>query len=52
MVPIRRLKVLLLLTEECWARWHIPNEEVDGVAINIYGKQDIQIFESGVAYFK
>ena len=23
-----------------------------GVAINIYGKQDIQIFESGVAYFK
>ena len=24
----------------------------NGVAINIYGKQDIQIFESGVAYFK
>ncbi len=24
----------------------------DGVAINIYGEQDIQIFESGVAYFK
>ena len=24
----------------------------NGVAINIYGQQDIQIFESGVAYFK
>ena len=24
----------------------------DGVAINIYGQQDIQIFESGVEYFK
>ncbi|MDO4340442.1 MAG: phosphoribosylformylglycinamidine synthase [Eubacteriales bacterium] len=24
----------------------------DGVAVNIYGEQDIRIFESGVAYFK
>ena len=24
----------------------------DGVAMNIYGEQDIQIFESGVEYFK
>ncbi len=24
----------------------------DGVAVNIYGEQDMQIFESGVAYFK
>ena len=24
----------------------------DGVAINIYGQQDLKIFESGVAYFK
>lgn len=24
----------------------------DGVAMNIYGEQDIKIFESGVAYFK
>ncbi|MDD3218874.1 MAG: phosphoribosylformylglycinamidine synthase [Lachnospiraceae bacterium] len=24
----------------------------DGVAINIYGEQDVKIFESGVAYFK
>ena len=24
----------------------------DGVAVNIYGEQDIKIFESGVAYFK
>ena len=24
----------------------------DGVAINIYGEQDIKIFESGVEYFK
>ena len=24
----------------------------NGVAINIYGEQDIQIFESGVEYFK
>ena len=24
----------------------------DGVAINIYGEQDLKIFESGVNYFK
>ena len=24
----------------------------NGVAINIYGEQDLKIFESGVAYFK
>lgn len=24
----------------------------DSVAINIYGEQDMKIFESGVAYFK
>jgi phosphoribosylformylglycinamidine synthase len=24
----------------------------DGVAMNIYGEQDMKIFESGVAYFK
>ena len=24
----------------------------DGVAVNIYGEQDLKIFESGVAYFK
>ena len=24
----------------------------DGVAVNIYGEQDIKIFESGVEYFK
>ena len=24
----------------------------DGVAINIYGEQDLKIFESGVAYFR
>ncbi|MDY2652668.1 MAG: phosphoribosylformylglycinamidine synthase subunit PurQ, partial [Eisenbergiella porci] len=24
----------------------------DSVAINIYGEQDLKIFESGVAYFK
>ena len=24
----------------------------DGVAVNIYGEQDMKIFESGVEYFK
>ena len=24
----------------------------DGVAINIYGEQDLKIFESGVRYFR
>ena len=24
----------------------------NGVAVNIYGEQDLKIFESGVAYFK
>ncbi len=24
----------------------------DGVAVNIYGEQDLKIFESGVEYFK
>jgi len=33
-------------------RWHIPERRGDSVAINIYGEQDIKIFESGVKYFK
>ena len=24
----------------------------DGVAVNIFGEQDLKLFESGVAYFK
>ncbi len=30
----------------------IQNAAVTAVAINIYGEQDLQIFESGVEYFK
>ena len=29
-----------------------PERKGNGVAINIYGDQDLKIFESGVEYFK
>ena len=36
----------------CFGRMGHPERRGDGVAINIYGKQDMKIFESGVEYFK
>ena len=41
-----------LLMEEYLERWHIQSAVGDSVAINIYGEQDMKIFESGVKYFK
>ena len=29
-----------------------PERRGDGVGINVYGEQDMKIFESGVKYFK
>ncbi len=45
------LKVLPARMDVSLVRWHIASA-ANGVAINIYGQQDIQIFESGVEYFK
>ena len=45
MVHTWLLKVLQAQTEDSERRG-------DSVAINIYGEQDIKIFESGVKYFK
>ncbi len=36
----------------CFGKMAHAERRGDGVAINIYGEQDLKIFESGVAYFK
>jgi len=36
----------------CFGKMAHSERRGDGVAVNIYGEQDIRIFESGVAYFK
>ena len=36
----------------CFGKMTHAERRGDGVAINILGKQDLKIFESGVAYFK
>jgi len=36
----------------CFGKMAHSERRDDGVAINIYGEQDMKIFESGVAYFK
>ena len=36
----------------CLGKMAHSERRADGVAINIYGEQDIKIFESGVEYFK
>ena len=52
MVHIWLLKVSQVRTEECLGKMAHSERRGDGVAINIYGEQDLRIFESGVAYFK
>ncbi len=36
----------------CFGKMGHAERRGDGVAVNIYGRQDMKIFESGVAYFK
>ena len=36
----------------CFGKMAHAERRGDGVAINIYGEQDLKIFESGVAYFR
>ncbi|MBD5444902.1 MAG: phosphoribosylformylglycinamidine synthase [Lachnospiraceae bacterium] len=36
----------------CFGKMAHSERRGDGVAVNIYGEQDLKIFESGVAYFK
>ena len=36
----------------CFGKMAHAERRGDGVAINIYGEQDLKIFESGVKYFK
>ena len=36
----------------CFGKMAHAERRDDGVAINIYGEQDLKIFESGVKYFK
>ena len=47
-----QLKVSQVRMAVCLVRWHIQRRRADSVAINIYGEQDMKIFESGVKYFK
>ena len=52
MVHTWLLKVSQAQTEECFGKMAHSERRGDSVAINIYGEQDIKIFESGVKYFK
>ena len=52
MVPIWQSKVSPARMEEYLVRWPIQKDVDDSVAMNIYGEQDLKIFESGVKYFK
>ena len=36
----------------CFGKMAHSERRGQGVAINIYGEQDLKIFESGVSYFK
>ena len=36
----------------CFGKMAHSERRGEGVAINIYGEQDLKIFESGVSYFK
>ena len=47
-----KLKNIRRVPEKLYIRGELPDPRLPAVAINIYGEQDIKIFESGVAYFK
>ena len=36
----------------CYGKMAHAERRGDGVAVNIYGQQDLKIFESGVEYFR
>ena len=52
MAPTMRLKELQVQMEEYLVKMAHSERRGDSVAINIYGEQDLKIFESGVKYFK
>ncbi|MFQ8902349.1 MAG: hypothetical protein ACLR7D_11200 [Lachnospira eligens] len=52
MVHTWLLKVSQAQTEDVFGKMAHSERRGDSVAINIYGEQDIKIFESGVKYFK
>ena len=52
MVLTVRSKESQVRMDVCLVRWLTQNEDGKSVAVNIYGEQDLKIFESGVAYFK
>ena len=51
-VLMQPLKVSQVRMDVCLVRWHTPSVVDTAVAMNIYGEQDLKIFESGVKYFK
>ena len=52
MVPILQSKVSPARMEEYLVKWPHSERRGRSVAMNIYGEQDLKIFESGVKYFK
>ncbi|MBQ6588139.1 MAG: phosphoribosylformylglycinamidine synthase [Butyrivibrio sp.] len=48
----RAVEGILSPDGRCLGKMAHSERRGDGVAINIYGEQDLRIFESGVAYFK
>ena len=52
MVPIMNIEGITSPDGRVLGKMAHSERRGDGVAINIYGEQDIKIFESGVEYFK
>ena len=52
MALTERSKVSQARMDVYLGKWLTQKRRGDSVAINIYGEQDLQIFESGVKYFK
>lgn len=51
MAPTVLLKELLLRMADALVRW-LTQRRDEAVAMNIYGEQDLKIFEAGVEYFR
>ena len=51
-VPTAPLKALQARTDSVLGKMAHSERRGDSVAVNIYGEQDMKIFESGVKYFR
>ena len=52
MAPMHAIEGITSPDGRCLGKMVHAERRDKGVAVNIYGEQDMMIFESGVAYFK